>query len=30
MAKNPNKLPDEVPQEFLKFQKQEILEDLQE
>jgi hypothetical protein len=30
MAKNPKKLPDEVFQEFLKFQKQEILEDLQE
>ncbi|PLW46676.1 hypothetical protein PCASD_03654 [Puccinia coronata f. sp. avenae] len=30
MLKNPDGLPDDISQEFLKLQKQEILEDLQE
>ncbi|PLW09397.1 hypothetical protein PCASD_22926 [Puccinia coronata f. sp. avenae] len=30
MLKNPDDLPDDISQEFLKLQKQEILEDLQE
>ncbi|PLW17181.1 hypothetical protein PCASD_18139 [Puccinia coronata f. sp. avenae] len=30
MTKNPDKLPNDISQEFLKLQKQEILEDLQE